>query len=157
MDKYYQNFTEAAADEILEEFDDVCKSLGIEYYLTLGTCQGFYRNKGYLPNEHDLDVLPICGDHEFVSLIETLKQRGFAFRGTPAERAWYGHSFKKGIVLDIWREGDLGNCATQRAVLAFCKTFDTLVHHGRTYRVPGPVEDYLALPFVYGKTWRIPP
>lgn len=154
MDKYYQNFTEAAADEVLEEFDDVCKSLGIEYYLVLGTCLSFYRNKGYFAHEHDLDVMPNCSDDKFAQLIEALKQRGFAFRGTPAERAWYGHSFKKGIVLDTWREGDAGNPFTRKKVRFFCRSFDTLVHHGRTYKVPGPVEDYLE--FRYGKTWRIP-
>ncbi len=148
-------FLKDAADRILEEFDTICKSRNIDYYLVFGTCLGFYRDGGYVTGEHDIDVMPICSDDEFVDLMVTLQQCEFAFCFGVSRPRWYGHAFKNGILLDIWREADDNHGQFDPVrVQSFCRAFDTVEYNGRTYRVPSPVEGYLEL--LYGRGWRTP-
>jgi hypothetical protein len=128
------------ADEALECFDDICRSLGITYFLTAGTCLGFYRDKGYIKGDNDIDMRVVCGDVAFDRLVDALQQEGFV----PALQPGYErmHFRKDGILLDIKRAD-----GTEFE-------FDTVTHHGRTYRMPHPVEEYLEC--VYGEDWDIP-
>ena len=92
-------FVKETADAILEEFDDVCKSLDINYCLVFGTCLGFYRDKGYVAGEHDLDLMPMCSDDKFVKLIQTLQRRGYVWRLGVSGMRFYAHAFKNDILL----------------------------------------------------------
>ena len=42
---------------ILQEFDRVCKTLGVTYFLFAGTLLGSVRHKGFIPWDDDLDVI----------------------------------------------------------------------------------------------------
>ena len=42
---------------ILIRLDEVCKRHGLRYYLAYGTCLGAVRHKGFIPWDHDIDVL----------------------------------------------------------------------------------------------------
>ncbi len=43
--------------EILKKFDEVCQAHGLRYYIAYGTCVGAVRHKGFVPWDHDVDVL----------------------------------------------------------------------------------------------------
>ncbi|MBR1862707.1 MAG: LicD family protein [Ruminococcus sp.] len=43
--------------EILKKFDEVCRNHGLCYYIAYGTCLGSLRHKGFIPWDHDIDVL----------------------------------------------------------------------------------------------------
>ena len=43
--------------EILKKFDEVCQAHGLQYYIAYGTCVGAVRHKGFVPWDHDIDVL----------------------------------------------------------------------------------------------------
>ena len=42
---------------MLTELDEVCRRHGLTYYLAYGTCLGAVRHKGFIPWDHDVDVL----------------------------------------------------------------------------------------------------
>lgn len=42
---------------ILIKLDEVCRKRGLRYYLAYGTCIGAMRHKGFIPWDHDIDVL----------------------------------------------------------------------------------------------------
>lgn len=42
---------------MLVELDDICRRHGLTYYLAYGTCLGAVRHKGFIPWDHDVDVL----------------------------------------------------------------------------------------------------
>lgn len=128
------------ADAVLELFDDICRSLRIIYFLTAGTCLGFYRDKNYIRGDNDLDMRVMCTDEQFDSLLDALREAGFA----PALEPGYErmHFRKDGILCDI-----------KRAVGTEFE-FDTVYHNGWPYRIPHPVEDYLRR--VYGEDWTTP-
>ena len=43
--------------DMLVRLDEVCKRHGLRYYLAYGTCLGAVRHKGFIPWDHDIDVL----------------------------------------------------------------------------------------------------
>ena len=42
---------------MLLRFDEICKKHGLRYYLAYGTCLGAVRHQGFIPWDHDVDVL----------------------------------------------------------------------------------------------------
>lgn len=60
--------------QLLGKLDEVCKNNGLHYYLAYGTCIGAVRHKGFIPWDHDLDVLmPI---EEAKRLVDLQKEFG---------------------------------------------------------------------------------
>lgn len=56
---------------MLEEFDRVCKRLGIPYVLFAGTMLGAVRHQGFVPWDDDLDVMMLRRDYDrFLDLAE---------------------------------------------------------------------------------------
>ena len=50
--------------DLLIKFDEVCKRHHLRYYLAYGTCLGAVRHKGFIPWDHDVDVLMPIEDAE---------------------------------------------------------------------------------------------
>ena len=46
----------AAQIEVLEQFDSICKRLGIKYYAAYGTLLGAVRSGGFIPWDDDIDI-----------------------------------------------------------------------------------------------------
>lgn len=46
----------AAQLEVLEQFDSVCRDLGLRYFAAYGTLLGTVRHKGFIPWDDDIDV-----------------------------------------------------------------------------------------------------
>jgi len=131
------------ADKILEDWDDTCKSRNIPHFVFLGTCLGFYRDKGYIPTDTDLDVGVLCNSHEFEELVKALIQKGILHGGGLTHNINMG---RKSVLLDIWHTfGPLHQ--------SFLQKFDTVAYNGRNYNTPSPIEKYLE--FAYGN-WKIP-
>jgi len=132
------------ADKVLEEFDDVAKSLNIKHFLVLGTCLGMVRDKGYIEGDHDIDLGLLCNEDELKTLYNKLIQRGF-IHGSNGTIGNF-HLYKDNIMLDVYPPPH--GIRDQ----PFFKTFNTISYNGRTYNVPHPVEDYLE--YHYGN-WRV--
>jgi len=67
--------TQCAALEILKKVDDVCKSLGIKYYIIYGTLLGVVRHKGFIPWDDDIDIgMKIEDYNKFVEFFMTHKE-----------------------------------------------------------------------------------
>ncbi len=47
---------------ILIKLDEVCRRHGLRYYIAYGTCIGAVREKGFIPWDHDIDVLMYIDD-----------------------------------------------------------------------------------------------
>ena len=50
--------------DLLLKLDEVCKRHNLRYYLAYGTCLGAVRHKGFIPWDHDVDVLMPIEDAE---------------------------------------------------------------------------------------------
>ena len=42
---------------LLIKLDEVCRRHHLRYYLAYGTCIGAMRHKGFIPWDHDIDVI----------------------------------------------------------------------------------------------------
>lgn len=142
----------AVADKILEEWDDVCNRLGIKHFLLWGTCLGFYRDKGYIKNDDDIDVGVLGSENDFKRLIEELLKKGFWGQGFGPKQEYkknskypMHHLWKHNMLLDIYFSFYSGD--------RFLKSFDTVTYHGRVYNVPHPIEQFLKWKY---DDWRTP-
>lgn len=136
---YFVSDAKERADKVLEEWDDICKELNVDHFLILGTCLGFVRDKGYIKEDHDIDVG--VRPENFSAVSRQLVARGFIL----VDNLGYGaHFWKDHIWLDVLTS--TGN--------KFLTAFDKVSYNGRIYDIPHPVEQYLE--FQYGKDWKIP-
>lgn len=145
------------ADEILEEFDDICRELDILYCLVYGTCLGFYRDNDYVPSDGDIDIKAIYINHDSSPLQQALIAHGFTpFPVPPYEDKHYR---KHNILLEVAELLQDGSVyiikpSAPRADDFRFTSFDYVVHGDRVYRIPHPVGTYLA--WQYGEDWQIP-
>lgn len=131
------------ADKLLEDWDDVCMDLNIPHFLTMGTCLGFYRDKGYINDDNDLDVGVLCDSQRLEELLKALRKKGIKHHnGRLANNI---NVSRDSMLLDIWHTfGPLHQ--------AYLKKFDTVIYEGRTYNTPFPVEGYLEFLYIDWKT-----
>lgn len=47
----------AAQQEVLEQFDQICKTFGLQYYLAYGSLLGAVRHSGFIPWDDDIDIM----------------------------------------------------------------------------------------------------
>ncbi len=64
--------------DLLLKLDEVCSRHGLRYYIAFGTCLGALRHKGFIPWDHDIDVLmPIEDVKKLVELQDEFGDRYF--------------------------------------------------------------------------------
>ena len=130
------------ADKILEDWDEVCTRLNISHFLFMGTCLGFYRDKGFIESDSDIDVGVLCSPERFKDLVENLAEKNIKGKGRLANNINIG---REHVLLDIWHVfGPLH--------MAFLTKLDTITYEGRTYNTPGPIERYLEFTYYDWKT-----
>jgi len=130
---------------MLREFDDLCKRLGVKYFVGWGACLGFYRGGDYIPWDNDIDVGVMCNGEQFAELVGGLCELGYKTEGPPHyNRHWWRDS----LLLDVFRVRQDG------AGARFYTNLGTINHKGRDYPVPAPIEPYFV--WRYGPDWRIP-
>jgi len=107
--------------DLLIQLDRVCRKYHLRYYLAYGTCIGALRHKGFIPWDHDIDVLmPIrdaaelakhqdeFGDRYFVQSRKTDPNYisiAYKLRNSETAYVWdeYKHlDFNQGIAIDIY-------------------------------------------------------
>ena len=107
--------------DLLIDLDRVCKTNGLRYYLAFGTCLGAVRHKGFIPWDHDVDVLmPIEDAKKLVGLQSKFKKGFFlqskdtdpqfdsiAYKLRDSNTCFISSSFKnerynQGIFIDIY-------------------------------------------------------
>jgi len=130
------------ADKLLNEFWAIAEALDTKPFLYYGTCLGFVRGGGYSYADNDIDVGVM---KDFGILSETLIHNGFERKKKFRRNC---HFLKYGILLDIFFI-----FIDQQ----FLQSFDEVVYKGKSYNVPHPVEDYLALRYGDWKTVRSRP
>lgn len=128
------------ADEILEEFHDICESLDIIFFLAAGTCLGFYRDEDYIQNDNDIDIRVICNDVRYKLLMEALGEHGFVAAKEPGYET--KHFRKHDILFDI-KQADGSEFHFYTIELGDC-----------SYNLPHPIEEYLTR--LYGMDWPTP-
>jgi len=142
---------------MLGEFDDACRELDIPYCLIYGTCLGFYRDGGYISSDSDIDVKVIYTNHDSSPLRQALMARGF----TPHPASPYEdkHYRKHNILLEVVELQRDGPDYIIKSYIPHVDgfrfdSFDTVTYRNRSYKVPHPVESYLA--FQFGEGWETP-
>jgi len=128
------------ADSILQTVDQVCTELSVPYFISGGTLLGFYRDGGYIPWHHDIDISMVSNN--YYQLLEAFYHYGLI---SDSYGEFEGCHFWKGdMLLDIiWVEPQ-----------GFYESYDEIEHNGIAYPAPYPIEEYLE--WKYGPTWRTP-
>jgi len=139
LDPTFPHYAKEDADKVLNEFFDICKELDIPAFLWHGTALGLYRDKNYPRTDRDIDVGVKATSKQIGQLLTTLKARGFS--KSPRVRGKY----------KIWLDISFRFCADE---WDFLQNLDQIIYEGKTYNVPGPIENYLV--WYLGKDWRTP-
>lgn len=155
---------EPLADSMLFDFNRICKSLGLYWWVTAGTALGIYRNGQLIPWDEDMDVAIFCTDVQYTEIFTRLfNEFGFLQFSDLSEiegvhfRCGIGHAYKGGktnqdsILLDIWR---IGVERVRSIAPRFFKVTALFKYKGMHVGLPHPIERYLH--FLYGDTWRTP-
>lgn len=106
---------------LLLKLDEICEKHGLTYYIAYGTCIGALRHKGFIPWDHDIDVLmPIqdakklftyqneLGERYFLQSKETDHEYGsiaFKLRDSETTCIWEEYRnfrFNQGLAIDIY-------------------------------------------------------
>lgn len=138
---------QARADSVLFEFIDLCYNRHLVYYICFGTALGFYRNKGYLQDDPDINVF-ISGDkNSRIALFNDLAVNGFVLNAIPGTNPSLNcHTVKNSILLDVWFH-------QRKDFMAFYQGDNYILYQGRRIRIPTNIEKYLSC--IYGD-WKSP-
>ena len=146
------------ADKILESWDDICNELEIPHLLIYGTALGFYRDKGYIKYDNDIDTRIVCNKDKWFKFKERFIAENHLRANRPTGCSYYFDLPEGSLLFSIERSPIVGlvihDTGEEFLVPALYHKFDTVEHNGRQYNVPSPIEEYLEIR--YGKDWRIP-
>ena len=154
----------------LLEVDVLLKQLGVPYFLTLGTALGAYRDKGFTPDEKDIDLgfLQEVFTPESGRIASVCESAGFVVRSIsrPFSRCRVVILQRDGVKVDLasyvlWK-GKRFCCNSDPNTKPYSLVYDrrllecyqSVSMFGVDFLVPEPIESYLGLE--YGPTWRIP-
>ncbi|MHA1150986.1 MAG: LicD family protein [Promethearchaeota archaeon] len=137
----------------LFKFDDICKELGITFFLLQGTCLGFYRDGGFIPGDGDIDLYVKCSKKKLIKLFEECEKRQIY-----PEKNCFSNVFENAKGEEINRHLKVGSywidCYFKMLddrKMFMIKT-DKVEVFGRTFNCPHPVDAYLTLEF---GNWKV--
>ena len=154
------------ADQVLRLLKSTVEDLGFDLVLLRGTCLGFVRDGDFIENDNDIDVgilsdFQECAQEQKKLVTKRLLEVGFKHPGSAdlaGEEHWWAHN--DCMLICIRWTFEFPDAPPGFNLLRFLKSFDVVTYNGETYKVPHPVEDYLAYfypPSLYGgKDWRTP-
>jgi len=146
------------ADRALLSFKEVADKLGVEWCLFAGTALGFFRNKGYINWDNDIDIALTGGEAALDKVSTELYQIGFNIGrdctnndGTRNRHLWGGmetaHDTESGILVDVFYTFT----DTEKQ---FLHSFEAIDYKGRLFLIPRPIKRYLIE--TYGKGFMVP-
>lgn len=104
--------------EMLKHLDSVCKSHGIKYWLSSGTCLGAVRHGGFIPWDDDLDIEMLRSDYE--KLLNVFSEDEHYMVQTYKNELFYTEPFAKlRCKHSYYREGINGNDCLSKL---YCQT-----------------------------------
>lgn len=158
--------------ELLLDVSKALDDVGLPFFLMCGTALGAYRDKGFTPQEDDIDLGFLVEDFVPVSLeLFTVFMRSHYECYTlilPFNRCWGMKVKKHGIGVDLvgyikYQDQIYGDSVrfSPNMMYDFCALYpDTMLERpeklrlfDREFWVPSPVEDYLS--YEYGFHWNI--
>lgn len=146
------------ANKLLESWDDICNELEIPHLLIYGTALGFYRDKGYMKHDNDVDLRLVCNKDKWVNFKERFIAKNHLRVTYPVGCSFWLDLPEGSLLFSIERSPIVGliihDTGQEFLVPALYHKFDTVEYNGRKYNVPSPIEEYLEIR--YGKDWRIP-
>jgi hypothetical protein len=147
------------AEIVLDTGVEQLRGAGITHWISSGTLLGFYRDKGFIPHDTDLDV------NVLVEKPEAIVIRGFEvcrvmYYKKPQPNSPTGFHFdqypmqialtRAGEIFDIYyfyKVGDIALNINEHGVIRkpmhFIENMTSIKYHGKDYPSPGPIEDFL--------------
>jgi GT2 family glycosyltransferase len=168
------------AAKSLKEAKQALESLGVKYWLTLGTALGAYRDKDFCVNDwDDIDIGVTIEQYDMIAEItEAMEKAGFenAHNFIAKDGISPEHCFKKPNDLGFRNKIDLWfytpDATGQNRIFRFYRALDAKIHntktnparhfdelgeiefYGEKYPIPGDIENYFICN--YGPDWRTP-
>ncbi len=161
------------ASEVLSGVADILEEMGIQYWIDSGTLLGAYRDKDFIPYDHDIDIriLPNqIADERIGELVSKLWEFGFhvivSNYGKRAEMICL-NTDKNPFMLDLkfayWDDNYLWMyCWRQPFAIdeprvhcyprKFFEKLTSIELRGRKYPAPSPIRKYIA--HHYGEDWQ---
>jgi len=166
------------AEAVLLKVADIFDTVGVPFFLIQGTALGAYRDKGFTPTELDIDfaILQENFNHTAGDIAKHLVDAGaeieswslpFTRVKTLVAKLWdvkvdiVGHVRWKDkrftsipVITNDARAPHVGEPYALVHNAEWFENYDTVELFGREFKVPSPIEEYLA--HEYGEDWRIP-
>ena len=143
------------ATKNLLDLQKVCKAHNLEFTLMYGTLLGAVREKGFIPHDHDTDVV-VTRDKE-----EKVLDMLFDLREIGLEVGRYDETLvsfvRDGDFIDIYFLDKKGSKYHTEGYVIPAHYLDNVIDYpflGSTFKVPKNHEKLLA--YLYGEDWRIP-
>jgi phosphorylcholine metabolism protein LicD len=157
----------AEGRRLLTEAKEILDRVGVPHFLIQGTALGAYRDNGFTPTERDIDIGFLQEEFEPFSLelFNEFASRGFKARlvSEPFKRNRSLKVKKNGIKIDmvaylIWENFRFCSSLLEEYSIVHprqnLENYETVELFGMTFKVPSPIEVYLA--HEYGPDWETP-
>jgi len=132
----------------LFKFDDICKELGITYYLLQGTCLGIVRDGNLIPGDTDIDLFVDCNKKKLIELFKKCEENKLEPHNVCFSNIFEnakGEEINRHIkTSNYWLDVYFKMLDDRKP---FMKKGATVKFAGRIFNVPNPVDEYLTLEF----------
>jgi len=146
------------AKKMLFDMADVLEEIGLQFFLSDGTCLGAYREKDFIEYDDDVDLKAKAEDFvpKYPLLVEKIKEKGYGiWKGKfPFRRVSRMSVRKESFHVDICGLYLIGNerwlPGKKHSFVWPARLFDNpeqIDFLGRRFNIPTPVTEYLALTY----------
>ena len=139
-------------------FNKIAQAQNLGFVLFFGTLLGAIREKNFIKNDSDIDVVTSDEDG-LLNIIPCLQENGFSFIRYYSSRTRTVYSFSRnGVYIDLYLAKKAGEnkyfLEGAKIPTSFVEEFKTIDFLGESFAIPVEYEKILVM--LYGKDWRIP-